>query len=216
MLTITVRKLGIRASIALALCLFCLVGHAKVIDAPASVSSQNGVETDLAKPQTGIDAAGPPAQIVEPGRQEGAMQAGAVLPEGAVARSMPPTAVPSPLPPESSAQLVQGLLKQRDFTAQTAVLWFMTALGIGVLGLVVWRGVLLLRERYAEYREMEPYHRAQSQLSPRQVPEADVPLEEEEAVRRDSESVSNSFGEDPRSSSMVEPDARPKQALGGN
>jgi hypothetical protein len=52
MLGMTVRKLSMKASITLALCLFCLAGHAKVIDAPASVSSQNGVETDPAKPQT--------------------------------------------------------------------------------------------------------------------------------------------------------------------
>jgi hypothetical protein len=144
------------------------------------------------------------------------MQVGAVPPEGAVAGSIPSAAVPSPLPPEHSAQLVQGLLKQRDFTAQTAVLWFMTALGLGVLGLMVWRGVLRLRERYAEYREVQPYHRAQSQPSPRRVPAADVTVEEEEAAQPDSESVSSSFGEDSQSSSMVEPDTRPKQALGGN
>jgi len=144
------------------------------------------------------------------------MQVGAVPPEGALARSIPSAAVLSPLPPESSTQLVHGLLKLRDFTAQTAVLWFMTALGLGVLGLMVWRGVLLLRETYAEYREMGPYHRAQSQPSPRQALAADVPLEEEEAAQRDSESVSNSFGEDSQSSSMVEPDTRPKRALGGN
>ena len=224
MLRITVRKLSIKASITVALCLVCLVGHAKVIDSPASTGSQHSVETAPAKPQTLMDDAGLPAQIAQPSKQEGAIPGGAVLPEGAGAPptpqagapSSPQSAMPSPLPPDGSTQLVRGLLKQRDFSAQIAVLWFMAALGVGVLGLLIWRGIILLYGRYSEYREMESYHRAQSQLSPRAVPAADVPLEEEEAAQRDSESVSDSAGDDLQSPDMTEPDTRPKQALGGN
>jgi hypothetical protein len=224
MLRITVRKLSMKASTTFALCLVCLAGYAKVIDSPPSAGSQNSVETDLAKPQTLMDDAGLPAQIAQPSKQEGAIPGGAVLLEGAGAPpapqagapSSPQSAMPSPLPPDGSTQLVRGLLKQRDFSAQIAVLWFMAALGLGVLGLMVWRGAVLLHERYTEYREMEPYHRAQSPLSPREVPAAGVPLEEEQAAQRDSESASDSPGDDRESSAMLEPDTRPDQAVGGN